>query len=41
MADENLYRGLIHVHVLHHAAEGRIFGLKMMSKVRVWFDEFS
>ena len=32
-ADRDLYSGLIRLHVLHHAAEGPIFGLGMMEEL--------
>ncbi len=32
-ADRDLYSGLIRLHVLHHAAEGAIFGLGMMEEL--------
>jgi DNA-binding PadR family transcriptional regulator len=31
--DRDLYSGLIRLHVLHHAAEGPIFGLGMMEEL--------
>jgi DNA-binding PadR family transcriptional regulator len=34
MADQDLYSGLIRLHVLHHAAEERIFGLGMIRELR-------
>jgi DNA-binding PadR family transcriptional regulator len=33
MADRDLYSGLIRLHVLHHAAEGPIFGLGMIEEL--------
>lgn len=33
-ADRTLYSGLIRLHVLHHAAEGPIFGLGMIEELR-------
>ena len=30
MIDRNLYSGLIRLHILHHAAEGPIFGQAMI-----------
>lgn len=33
MPDRDLYSGLIRLHVLHHAAEGPIFGLGMMDEL--------
>ncbi len=32
-ADRDLYSGLIRLHVLHHAAEGPIFGLGMIEEL--------
>jgi PadR family transcriptional regulator, regulatory protein PadR len=32
-ADRDLYSGLIRLHVLHHAAEGPVFGLGMMEEL--------
>lgn len=32
-ADRELYSGLIRLHVLHHAAEGPIFGLGMIEEL--------
>jgi DNA-binding PadR family transcriptional regulator len=32
-ADRDLYSGLIRLHVLHHAAEGQIFGLGMIEEL--------
>jgi DNA-binding PadR family transcriptional regulator len=32
-ADRDLYSGLIRLHVLHHAAEGSIFGLGMIEEL--------
>jgi DNA-binding PadR family transcriptional regulator len=34
MADQDLFSGLIRLHVLHHAAEERIFGLGMIRELR-------
>jgi PadR family transcriptional regulator, regulatory protein PadR len=34
MADQDLYRGLIRIHILHHASEDRIFGLWMIEELR-------
>jgi len=33
-ADRDLYSGLMRLHVLHHAAEGSIFGLGMLEELR-------
>lgn len=33
LADRELYSGLIRLHVLHHAAEGPIFGLGMIEEL--------
>jgi PadR family transcriptional regulator, regulatory protein PadR len=33
MVDRNLYTGLIRLHVLHHAAEGPIFGQAMIDEL--------
>src|SRR5689334_1469521 len=33
VADRGLYSGLIRLHVLHHAAEGPIFGLGMIEEL--------
>jgi DNA-binding PadR family transcriptional regulator len=33
MEDRDLYSGLIRLHVLHHAAEGPIFGLGMIEEL--------
>ena len=33
MIDRNLYTGLIRLHILHHAAEGPIFGQAMMDEL--------
>jgi PadR family transcriptional regulator, regulatory protein PadR len=33
MADRDLYSGLIRLHVLHHAAEGPVFGLGMIEEL--------
>jgi DNA-binding PadR family transcriptional regulator len=33
VADRDLYSGLIRLHVLHHAAEGPIFGLGMIEEL--------
>src|SRR5947209_7423639 len=32
-ADQDLYSGLIRLHVLHHAAEGPVFGLGMIEEL--------
>ena len=32
-ADRDLYSGLIRLHVLHHAAEGPVFGLGMIEEL--------
>jgi DNA-binding PadR family transcriptional regulator len=34
MGDQDLYSGLIRLHVLHHASEGPIFGLWMIRELR-------
>lgn len=34
MADQDLYSGLIRLHVLHHACQEPIFGLGMMHELR-------
>jgi DNA-binding PadR family transcriptional regulator len=34
MADQELYRGLIRLHILHHASEEPIFGLGMIRELR-------
>lgn len=34
MNDHDIYSGLIRLHVLHHAAEGPIFGLWMIRELR-------
>lgn len=34
MTDKDLYGGLIRLHVLHHAAEGPIFGLGIIEELR-------
>jgi len=34
MADQDLYSGLVRLHVLYHAAAGPIFGLGMMQELR-------
>lgn len=34
MGDQDLYSGLIRLHVLHHASEGPIFGLWMIHELR-------
>jgi PadR family transcriptional regulator PadR len=31
--DQDLYSGLIRLHVLHHACEGEIFGLEMIEEL--------
>lgn len=33
MPDQGLYRGMIRIHVLHHAAKELIFGLGMMQEL--------
>jgi PadR family transcriptional regulator, regulatory protein PadR len=33
MIDRNLYTGLIRLHLLHHAAEGPIFGQEMIDEL--------
>ena len=33
MIDRNLYAGLIRLHILHHAAEGSIFGQAMIDEL--------
>lgn len=33
MDDRDLYSGLIHLHILHHAVEGPIYGLKMAEEL--------
>src|SRR4029453_11449870 len=33
MVDRNLYAGLIRLHLLHHAAEGPIFGQEMIDEL--------
>jgi len=33
MNDRNLYTGLIRLHILHHAAEGPIFGQAMIDEL--------
>ncbi|MBI4499534.1 MAG: helix-turn-helix transcriptional regulator [Gemmatimonadetes bacterium] len=33
MDDQDLYSGLIRLHILHHAAEGPIFGLGMIEEL--------
>jgi len=33
MDDRDLYSGLIRLHILHHAAEGPIFGLEMAEEL--------
>jgi PadR family transcriptional regulator, regulatory protein PadR len=33
MTDRELYSGLIHLHLLHHAAEGPIYGLSMIEEL--------
>ena len=33
MVDRNLYNGLIRLHILHHAAEGPIFGQAMIDEL--------
>jgi DNA-binding PadR family transcriptional regulator len=34
MRNEELWRGLIRLHVLHHAAEGEVFGLGIIRELR-------
>lgn len=34
MADQELYSGLIRLHVLYHASEGMVFGLGMIQELR-------
>ena len=34
MLDQDLYSGLIRLHILHHAAEGPIFGLGIIAELR-------
>ncbi|HWE96112.1 MAG TPA: PadR family transcriptional regulator [Tepidisphaeraceae bacterium] len=34
MADQDLYSGLIRLHVLHHASAGTVFGLGMIRELR-------
>ena len=34
MTDKDLYGGLIRLHILHHAAEGPLFGLGIMEELR-------
>ncbi|MHA3885476.1 hypothetical protein [Stutzerimonas degradans] len=34
MTDEDLYGGLIRLHILHHAAEAPIFGLAIIEELR-------
>ncbi|HWF83223.1 MAG TPA: PadR family transcriptional regulator [Vicinamibacterales bacterium] len=33
MVDRNLYTGLVRLHILHHAAEGPIFGQAMIDEL--------
>jgi PadR family transcriptional regulator PadR len=33
MVDRNLYTGLIRLHILHHAAEGPVFGQAMIDEL--------
>ena len=33
MVDRNLYTGLIRLHILHHAAEGDVFGQAMIDEL--------
>ncbi len=33
MDDQDLYAGLIRLHILHHAVEGPVFGLGMMEEL--------
>ncbi len=34
MRDKDLYTGLIRLHILHHAAEGPVFGLGIIDELR-------
>lgn len=34
MKNQDLYAGLIRLHILHHAAEGEIFGLGIINELR-------
>lgn len=34
MADQDLYSGLIRLHVLHHASKEKVFGLGMIHELR-------
>ena len=34
MKHEDLWRGLIRLHILHHAAEGEVFGLEIIRELR-------
>lgn len=34
MKDQDLYAGLIRLHILHHAAEGEVFGLGIIQELR-------
>jgi DNA-binding PadR family transcriptional regulator len=34
MTDQDLYSGLIRLHILHHAAEGPLFGLGMIRELQ-------
>ena len=34
MEDQDLYSGMIRLHVLHHASEGEIFGLDMIEELK-------
>lgn len=34
MTDKDLYGGLIRLHILHHAAEGPVFGLGIIEELR-------
>jgi DNA-binding PadR family transcriptional regulator len=34
MKREDLWRGLIRLHILHHAAEGEVFGLAIIRELR-------
>ena len=36
MIDRNLYTGLIRLHILHHAAEGPIFGQAMIDDALIF-----
>lgn len=34
MLDKDLYSGIVRLHVLHHAAEGPVFGLGLIDELR-------